>query len=127
MAEIGKRGSIQDFKELPQDLKEIFVNSFDVLSEQHLLIQAAFQKYTDNSVSKTINLPSDATVEDVRKIYLMAHDLGCKGITIYRYGTKKEQVLSFDSRAAEERREDVSFIAAEAEYSGGCHHGLCPF
>ncbi len=127
MAEIGKRGSIQYFKELPQDLKEIFVTSFDVPAEQHLRIQAAFQKHTDNSVSKTINLPSDATVEDVRGIYLMAHDLGCKGITVYRYGTKKDQVLSFDSRAEEERREDVSFIAAEAEYSGGCLHGLCPF
>lgn len=127
MADIGKRGSIQYFKELPQDLKEIFVTSFDVPPEQHLRIQAAFQKHTDNSVSKTINLPSDATVEDVRGIYFMAHDLGCKGITIYRYGTKKDQVLSFDSRAEEERREDVSFISAEAEYSGGCLHGLCPF
>ena len=127
MAEIGKRGSIQFIKELPQDLKEVFVTSFDIPPEQHLLIQAAFQKHTDNSVSKTINLPSDATVEDVRRIYLMAHDLRCKGITIYRYGTKKGQVLSFDSRAEEERREDVSFISAEAEYSGGCHHGLCPY
>jgi ribonucleoside-diphosphate reductase alpha chain len=127
MAEIGKRGSIQYFKQLPRDLKEIFVTSFDVSPEQHLRIQAAFQKHTDNSVSKTINLPSDATVEDVRGIYLLAHDLGCKGITIYRYGTKKDQVLSFDSRAEEERREDISFISAEAEYSGGCLHGLCSF
>ena len=127
MAEVGKRESIQFIKELPRELKEIFITSFDVPPEQHLRIQAAFQKYTDNSVSKTINLPSDATVEDVRKIYLMAHDLRCKGITIYRYGTKKDQVLSFDSRAEEERREDASFIAAGAEYSGGCHHGLCPF
>lgn len=127
MAEIGKAGSIQSFKEIPAELKKIFITSFDVPPEQHLRIQAAFQEYTDNSVSKTINLPSDATVEDVRNIYLMAHDLKCKGITIYRYGTKKDQVLSFDSRAGEERREDVSFISAEAEYSGGCLSGMCPF
>lgn len=127
MAEIGKVGSIQNLKELPKELKHIFITSFDVPPEQHLRIQAAFQRYTDNSVSKTINLPSDATVEDVRAIYLMAYDLKCKGITIYRYGTKKEQVLSFDSQVGEERREDVPFIAAEAEYSGGCHHRLCPF
>jgi ribonucleoside-diphosphate reductase alpha chain len=127
MAEIGKRGSIQNIEELPPELKEVFVTSFDVPPEQHLRIQAAIQKYTDNSVSKTINLPSDAMVEDVRKIYLMAHDLRCKGITIYRYGTKKDQVLSFDSREEEDIREDVAFIEAEAEYSGGCHHGRCPF
>lgn len=127
MAEIGKAGSIQSLEGVPTDLKKIFITSFDVLPEQHLRIQAAFQKYTDNSVSKTINLPFDATVEDVRNIYLMAHELKCKGITIYRYGTKKHQVLSFDSRAGEERREDISFISAEAEYSGGCLSGLCPF
>jgi len=127
MAKIGKSGSIQSLEEVPQELKRIFITSFDVPPEQHLKIQAAFQKYTDNSVSKTINLPSDTTVEDVRSIYFMAHDLKCKGITVYRYGTKKEQVLSFDSRAGEERREDIQFISAEAEYSGGCLSGLCPF
>lgn len=127
MAKIGKSGSIQSLEEVPQELKRIFITSFDVPPEQHLKIQAAFQKYTDNSVSKTINLPSDTTVEDVRSIYFMAHDLKCKGITVYRYGTKKEQVLSFNSRAGEERREDIQFISAEAEYSGGCLSGLCPF
>lgn len=127
MARIGQSGSIRSLREIPEELKRIFITSFDVSPEQHLRIQAAFQKYTDNSVSKTINLPSDATVEDVRNIYLMAHDLKCKGITIYRYGTKKDQVLSFDSRAGEERREDIQFISAEAEYSGGCLSGMCPF
>lgn len=127
MARIGQSGSIRSLREMPEELKRIFITSFDVSPEQHLRIQAAFQKYTDNSVSKTINLPSDATVEDVRNIYLMAHDLKCKGITIYRYGTKKDQVLSFDSRAGEERREDIQFISAEAEYSGGCLSRMCPF
>ena len=127
LAEAGKFGSIQDIHELPPELKKVFVTAFDIHPEQHLKIQAAFQKYTDNSVSKTINLPPDATVEDVRNIYLLAHELKCKGITVYRYGTKRNQVLSFDTRTAEESGEDFDFITAESEYSGGCHSGLCPF
>lgn len=127
LAEAGKFGSIQDIGELPPELKKVFVTAFDIRPEQHLKIQAAFQKYTDNSVSKTINLPPDATVEDVRNIYLLAHELKCKGITVYRYGTKRNQVLSFDTRTAEESGEDFDFITAASEYSGGCHSGLCPF
>lgn len=127
MAKIGQRGSLRDIDDIPSEIKDVFTTSFDVSPEQHLRIQAAFQRHTDNSVSKTINLPSDATVEDVRNIYLMAHELKCKGITIYRYGTKSEQVLSFDSRAGRERGEEMGFISAAAEFSGGCPSGLCPF
>ena len=127
LAEVGKVGSIQDIKQLPTELRKVFITTFDVPPEQHLRIQAAFQRYTDNSVSKTINLPFDSTVEDVRKNYLMAHELKCKGITIYRYGTKKNQVLSFDSRRGEDREEMLDFITAELEYSGGCQSGMCPF
>lgn len=127
LAEVGKRGSIQAVESLPPELRKIFVTAFDISPEQHLRIQAAFQEFTDNSVSKTINLPPDSTVEDVRKIYLLAHELRCKGITVYRYGTKRNQVLSFDSRAGQEREEDLSFIMAEPEYSGGCVSGMCPF
>lgn len=127
LAEIGKRGSIQAVESLPPELRKVFVTAFDISPEQHLRIQAAFQEFTDNSVSKTINLPPDSTVEDVRKIYLLAHELRCKGITVYRYGTKRNQVLSFDARAGQEREEDLSFIMAEPEYSGGCVSGMCPF
>jgi ribonucleoside-diphosphate reductase alpha chain len=127
LAETGKSGSIQGVSKLPSGLKRVFVTAFDINPAQHLKIQAAFQKYTDNSVSKTINLPPDASVEDVRHIYLLAHELKCKGITIYRYGTKRNQVLSFDTRTAEESGEDFNFITAESEYSGGCHSGWCPF
>lgn len=127
LAEVGKVGSIEAMRNLPSDLRKVFVTAFDVPAEQQLRIQAAFQKHTDNSVSKTINLPPDATVEDVRAVYLLAHELKCKGITVYRYGTKKEQVLSFDTRTGEEKEEDLVFIMAGAEYSGGCVSGLCPF
>ena len=127
LAEVGKVGTIQDIKQLPAELRKIFVTTFDVPPEHHLRIQAAFQRYTDNSVSKTVNLPFDSTVEDVRKNYLMAHELKCKGITVYRYGTKKNQVLSFDTRIGEEREEMLDFITAEPEYSGGCQSGMCPF
>ncbi len=127
LGQVGMAGSTQGIKELPQELRRIFVTAFDVSAEQHLRIQAAFQEHTDNSVSKTINLPYDSTVEDVRRIYLMAHEAKCKGITIYRYGTKKGQVLSFDLRAGEEREESREFITAESEYAGGCPSGMCPF
>jgi ribonucleoside-diphosphate reductase alpha chain len=127
MAEVGRVGSLQDIETVPEDIKKIFITSFDVPPEIHLQIQAAFQDHTDNSVSKTINLPPDSTVEDVRNIYALAHKLKCKGITVYRYGTKRGQVLSFDSRAEGEREEDLNFIMAASEYSGGCHSGQCLF
>jgi ribonucleoside-diphosphate reductase alpha chain len=127
IAEVGKVGSLRNIQSIPEDLKNVFITSFDVSADQHLRIQAVFQKHTDNSVSKTINLPSDATVEDVRRIFMMAHELKCKGITIYRYNTKRGQVLSFDSRSLGDREEDMNFIMAASEYSGGCHSGLCTF
>ena len=127
IAEVGRVGSLRNIQSIPEDLKNVFITSFDVSADQHLRIQAVFQKHTDNSVSKTINLPSDATVEDVRRIFMMAHELKCKGITIYRYNTKRGQVLSFDSRSLGDREEDMNFIMAASEYSGGCHSGLCTF
>ncbi|MFQ6067426.1 MAG: ribonucleotide-diphosphate reductase subunit alpha, partial [bacterium] len=127
LAKIAQHGSLKNIKGIPKDIKKIFITAFDVIPEQHLGIQAAFQRYTDNSVSKTINLPSDAIVEDVRKIYLMAYRLKCKGITIYRYGSKEDQVLSFDYRKSERPAVSRDLVTAESEYSGGCAFGTCPF
>jgi ribonucleoside-diphosphate reductase alpha chain len=121
MIEIAQQGSIQKISGIPPSIKKIFITAFDVEPLEHLYIQAAFQKYTDNSVSKTVNLPAQASPEDVKKIYLAAHKLKCKGITIYRYGTKKEQVLSF----SEQEGRTPKLVTAASEYSGGCASEVC--
>jgi ribonucleoside-diphosphate reductase alpha chain len=123
LSEIARRGTLADIKQIPKDIKRVFVTAFDVRPREHVLIQSAFQKYTDNAVSKTINLSGDATVDDVKNIYLMAHKLKCKGITIYRYGSKAEQVLSFSHSASI----PGELVTASAEYSGGCVTGTCVF
>ncbi len=112
MDKIAGRGSIHDLEEIPGEVREVFVTAHDVTPEWHVRIQAAFQKYTDNAVSKTVNLPRDATLDDVRKVYDLAYELGCKGVTIYRDGSKEHQVLS-TSEKHESRRQ--SFMSAVKE------------
>jgi ribonucleoside-diphosphate reductase alpha chain len=95
MDAIAKQGSIRDIDEIPDDVKEVFVTAHDITPDWHIKMQAAFQRHTDNAVSKTVNLPHQATIQDVKEVYDLAYDLGCKGVTIYRDGSKKNQVLSF--------------------------------
>ena len=94
MIKVAKKGSLKGIKEIPTSVKNLFVTAHEISPKYHLLMQAAFQKHCDNSISKTINLPSNATVEDVKKAYMLAYDLKCKGITVFRYGSKENQTLS---------------------------------
>ncbi len=86
-------GSCQKIPEVPQDVKKVFVTALDISYQNHIKMQAIFQKYTDNAVSKTINLPNEATKDDVKNSFILAYKSGCKGITIYRDQSREEQVL----------------------------------
>ncbi len=97
MEQLATKGSLETLN-VPQWVKDVFRTSHDISPEWHVKMQAAFQKYTDNSVSKTINFPHDATVDEIRQAYMLAYDLGCKGITVYRDGSKAGQVLSFSGK-----------------------------
>ena len=90
---IAESGNLSNIKEIPEDLRELYVTAHEISPEWHIMMQAVFQNYCDSGVSKTINMPNSATVEDVEKAYLMARELNCKGITIFRDGSKSTQVL----------------------------------
>ncbi|MBW2317585.1 MAG: vitamin B12-dependent ribonucleotide reductase [Deltaproteobacteria bacterium] len=92
--QIAQTGSLQNIKTIPDKTKRLFITAHDIAPKWHIEIQAAFQKYTDNAVSKTVNLSKEATPKDVERVYRLAYEKGCKGVTIYRYGSRGRQVLS---------------------------------
>jgi ribonucleoside-diphosphate reductase alpha chain len=126
MMEIAHHGSVQGMEQVPKDVQRLFVTSMDIAPEWHVRMQAAFQRHVDNAVAKTVNLQREATPEDVRRIYRMAYESGCKGITIYRYGSKPEQVLYVGPVLARELGEE-EHVSADSEFAGGCPTGTCPF
>ncbi|MDQ7029297.1 MAG: hypothetical protein Q9O62_05685 [Ardenticatenia bacterium] len=91
--QVALTGSCQDVAEVPEALRHVFVVAQDITPEEHVYMQAALQRFTDNAISKTINFPEDATVEDVAKAYFLAWKLGCKGITVYVTGSREHVVL----------------------------------
>ncbi len=91
---LAEGANLQDLPYIPEKVKELFITTFEIFPIWHIKIQSAFQKYTDNAVSKTINFPRDSTKDDVRDAFLMAYQEGCKGVTIYRSGSKARQVLA---------------------------------
>lgn len=123
LEEVAKTGSVQKVDGIPSDVRRIFVTALDISPEWHVRMQAAFQKYTDNAVSKTVNMPHEASVEDVRRVFELAWSLKCKGVTVFRYGCKPEQVLYIGEVKAAEKR----LVSAESEYAGGCPSKTCPF
>jgi len=94
MQRIAEHGTVHDITEIPEAVRDVFVTAHDIEPEEHIAMQAAFQRHTDNAVSKTVNFPNTATMEDVEKVYRLAYQTNCKGVTIYRDGSRDEQVLS---------------------------------
>jgi len=104
MKAVAERGTVRGLAGIPEEIQRVFVTAHEIDPEWHVRMQAAFQKYTDNGVSKTINLPHSATEEDVAKAYLLAYELGCIGITIFRDGCKGDQVLHVGTKKKDEAK-----------------------
>lgn len=125
MMQIARTGTIQDSNEIPPKFRKVFLTALDIDPEWHVRIQSAFQKYVDNAIAKTVNLPPEASLDTVRDVFMLAYKLLCKGVTVYRYGSKKEQVLYLGSRFA--ARGGDEHVFADPEYAGGCPAIVCPF
>jgi len=112
MRKIAEHGSVHGLDEVPSDIQDIFVTAHDIKPNDHIQMQSAFQLYTDNAVSKTVNFPNTATIEDVENVYMLAYQTGCKGVTIYRDGSRDMQVLSTAGK-----KEDATPLEAVATFS----------
>ncbi|MFC1801285.1 vitamin B12-dependent ribonucleotide reductase [Nanoarchaeota archaeon] len=129
MKKIAKRGSIQGIEEVPEDVRKVFVTAMDITPEDHIRMQAAFQNHVNNAVSKTVNFPFDATTEEISDAYMLSWKLGCKGITIYRDGSRNLQVLNIERdkkpkketiKEPEPVSENPESFTVDEDYVGGC-------
>jgi ribonucleoside-diphosphate reductase alpha chain len=121
IAQVVQTGSVQGVTSVPADIRRVFQTALDIPGEWHVRMQAAIQRHTDNAVSKTVNLPATATVDDVAVIYRRAWELRCKGVTAFRYGSRGEQVLHLGKIPGFTR--EPSQARAHGEYAGECR--LC--
>ncbi len=112
MEKVAEAGTLRDFDEIPEDVRRVFVTAHDITPEEHVRMQAAFQKHVDNAVSKTVNFPREATPRDVEEVYKLAYRLGCKGVTVYRDGSREEQVLSTGRTGAAGQKDEAPVQAA---------------
>ena len=112
---IAEAGHIEDGVEVPDRIRKLYVTAHDITPEDHIRMQAAFQKYTDNAVSKTVNFSHETTVEDVAKVYQLAYELGCKGVTIYRDRSRSEQVLYKGVLSSPQEEPEVKDMVPEVE------------
>ncbi len=107
MEQIAKKGTLHGIDGIPADVTRVFVTAHDITPEYHIRMQSAFQEYTDNAVSKTVNFPKAATKDDVRAAYDLAYSLGLKGVTIYRDGSRQGQVLSVGGKDKPDNEDGV--------------------
>jgi ribonucleoside-diphosphate reductase alpha chain len=122
IAEIARRGGVRQYSHLPPEVRAAFPIAAEITPEWHLRMQAAVQRHIDAAVSKTVNLPADATVDDIRWLYLAAWKAKVKGITVYRYGSRPGQVLTYAGSASGQ-----ALLAADPTFSGGCVGHTCEF
>ncbi len=107
MNRIAEHGSLAHIMEIPEDIRRVYISAHDVSPEYHIRMQAAFQRHTDNAVSKTVNFKNEATQDEVRHVFDLAYSLGCKGVTIYRDGSRDSQVLNIGK---EEKKDSASVV-----------------
>jgi len=107
MKMVAYSGSLNKIYGIPKRIRDIFVTAHDIEPRWHISIQAAFQKYTDNAVSKTVNFKNEASAKDVEEVFLYAYELGCKGVTVYRDGTRKNQVITTGTSGNKKGANDV--------------------
>ena len=116
---VDNHGSVQNIKEVPKDIKRIFKVAHDIHWRDHIKMQAAFQKWTDNAITKTINMSSNVTPGDIEEAFIYAWKLGCKGLTVYRDGAKANQVIEF-GESSTEKKIKCPYCDIKLEDKGNC-------